>query len=458
MNKILAFFFFFSFSINVCQSQDTAILILSDCLNQALSDNYDIQYYRNNIKLAELQKRDARMNIIPEMSISTGLNYQSSKNADYLTYQYVRSESISQNIGVNASLYLLNGLQYLYGNKQANIQLEISGHTLDNETIVLMQEVVSIYLDIVLKQEMLLIQKKTFEVLSNQVARTRLLVNSGKMHNNDLLVLRSNQISEQFKIEEANTAINESQYYFLQLINYSKQPRILEFQPVINDLSSIVKWYLTETYESIFTECSNRHPRILIKEKEITSEQCNYKLSKKSCLPRISVNGGYSTNYYSTAPDTIRVPFTENSWEVNRYQNQLNNNLSSFAGITVSIPINNYLNYNRANQKAKLKVENSQLQYSKVYSQLSQTIQKLLDDVVLLDNKIKLHEEEIELNREIFRVVSEQFNAGTIDAIQYLIAQNNYAESESILSISKSSFLLKLTVLEIFTGRKPQIL
>lgn len=457
MNRILALCIIYYCISYPCRSQDTVVVSLSDCLNRALTENYDILSSQKNLRLAELQKRDARMNIIPELAIATGLNYQISKSADNVTYQYVRGNSISQNLGVNASMNVFNGLQYYYGNKQADIQLEISGHKLNNQKIVLMQEIVSIYLDIILKQEMLLIQNKTFDVLSSQVERARKLVSSGKLRNNDLLVLRSDQISEKFKIEEAISSLNESKFYFMQVVNYSDPSDILQFKYVIDDISSIVKWYRTETYESVLSKCSNLHPQLLIKAKELESEQCNYKRTKKSCLPRVSVNAGYSTNYYSTAPDSLRVPFTENTWKPNHYNDQLNNNLTSSAGISVSIPINGYLNYHRTNQKAKLQVENSELQYRKEYNQLSQTIQKLLDDVILLDTKIKVHEEEITLNREIFRVVAEQFNAGTVDATQYLIAQNNLAQSESYLSIAKATFLLNLTVLEIFTGRKPQI-
>lgn len=458
MNRILAFCLILFCSIHACQSQDTVVVTLSNCLNRALRDNYDIQSSQKNLRLTQLQKRDARMNIIPELAITTGLNYQTSKIVDYTTYQYVSEHSTSQNLGLNASMNILNGLQYYYGNKQADIQLEISGYKLKNQRIIMMQEIIAIYLDIILKQEMLLIQNKTFNVLTNQVERARILANSGKLRNTDLLVLRSKQISEKFKIEEASTALNESKFNLMQVINYPNQSDITQFKYTINDISSIAKWYLTETYESVFSECSNLHPEILIKSKELESEQYNYKQAKKSCLPRISINAGYSTNYYSTAPDSLRVPFTENSWKTNRYNDQLNNNLTSSAGITVSIPINGYLNYHRSNQKAKLQVENSELQYRKEYNLLAKTIQKLLDDVILLDNKIKVHEEEISLNREIFRVVTEQFNAGTVDATQFLIAQNNLAQSESYLSVAKASYILKLTILEIFTGRKPQIL
>jgi outer membrane protein len=208
---------------------------------------------------------------------------------------------------------------------------------------------------------------------------------------------------------------------------------------------------------------------------KIKSAEKGIKISKSGFYPALGLGGNLGSSYSSLAetllPTTITQEQTGSYVIINGNQNpvltqqqnysssktgytrQLNNNLGTFVGINMQIPLFNSFQTKNRIKLAKINLSNTQLESDNTKLQLKQNIEQAYLNMTSSFNRYKVLSDQLNNFEESFRAAEVRFNTGVINSAEYLISKNNFDRTKISLSQSKYEYLFRTKLLDYFQGK-----
>jgi outer membrane protein len=134
------------------------------------------------------------------------------------------------------------------------------------------------------------------------------------------------------------------------------------------------------------------------------------------------------------------------------YGNQVKNNISTFFGVSMQIPIFNKFRTRTAVQLARNDEKNFKLIAEGIKLQLRQGIDRGYVNINAVYKRYQALKEQADAYNESFRIASVRFENGVINSPEYLIAKNNLDRVNANIIIAKYEYLLRKKILEFYMG------
>lgn len=439
-------------------AQDEKFLTLKKCIDYALQYNIEINMWQNDINTATLQRKDLYLQSIPNINLSTSVNYNAGKTLNPYNNDYEFAPIGTQSSSINGSFILFDGLNNFYSIKKSIVAKDIACLRYEDNISELKKNIAGLFLEILLKNELLGNNSEKLEIVDEEIENTSLLVKNGKVNNNVLLRIQAQKLDLLHEKKQNESDINTLKFYLSKQMNFSGSLDELRIAYDKINIENLELWFHVNRTDSLVNNLQEIHPRILIKKKTIIIDKYTLKQTHWSLLPKLSLNAGYSTNYSTFAADSILIPNTNDLWQKNSYQNQLNNNLSRYIGLKLQWTFNDCFKHRNLVARTKINIDNNKTNLLLEDNSIEKEAYNLINEVKLLYDKIDLYEQEVALYKEVFRTTKEKYTVGVIALTEYFTIKNAYDQAEYLYTISKYNFLLKLTLLELTVGRTPQIL
>jgi outer membrane protein len=132
----------------------------------------------------------------------------------------------------------------------------------------------------------------------------------------------------------------------------------------------------------------------------------------------------------------------------------LNNNVSTFYGFTLNVPIFNALQQRNRIKQAKINLKNNELIAKTTRTQLSQSIEQAYINMTSASDRYKTLTEQVDAFKESFRAAEIRFNEGATTSIDYLIAKNNFDRANINLIAARYDYLLRTKILDYYQGKQ----
>ena len=114
MKALLTLILSFSFFLTV-HSQDTNPNVkkwtLRECVNYAIENNINVKQSENNISLAEIDKKDAIGNFIPNLNLNSSAAWNSGLTTDVTTGVLINQTTQTTNGGISSGVAIYRGLR-----------------------------------------------------------------------------------------------------------------------------------------------------------------------------------------------------------------------------------------------------------------------------------------------------------------------------------------------------------
>jgi outer membrane protein len=207
----------------------------------------------------------------------------------------------------------------------------------------------------------------------------------------------------------------------------------------------------------------------------INSSAAAIKAAAGAYYPTVSLFGGASTNYSSAAQlstllSSSYVPNGEyvvvngaNQPVISKqdsysskpisYGSQVKNNISTFFGVSMKIPIFNNFKTRTAVQLAKNDEKNYKLIAENIKLQLRQGIERGYVNINAVYKRYQALKEQADAYAESFRIASIRFENGVINSPEYLIAKNNLDRVNANIIIARYEYLLRKKILDFYMGQ-----
>ena len=462
--------------------QNDNVWTLQECVDYALEHNLDIRQSLKNVENSSINLNQSKYSLYPSLNGSSSFQNNWGRSIDPTTNDFITQQINFLSFSANSSVTLFNGNVLRNQIKRDEQELRASQFDFDNSKDLISMGIVQNYMNVIFNTELYENAKAQLSSTTQQVNRTKIQVDVGALPISNLLELQATQATNELNVINQENALNFS---LLQLKQMMQLPASTDVQIEVPALDIENLSSDEASVEQIFSIALENMPQIKAAEHRKLSSEIGVKIAKGNMYPSLLATGGLSTNFSSAAdrqrfvpdggdPTVVTNPqigFVEGSNAVVRSLGeqvipsgefvdsygvgpQLGDNINWFAGVRMSIPIFNGMSTHSNIQRSIVNNDRSNLAWIQAKNDLRQNIETAYNDAIAAAKTYTSSEKQVLAREEAFRVVSQRFNLGAADFVEYQVAENDLFGARSDLLRAKYDLIYKKKVLDFYQGKK----
>lgn len=414
---------------------------LRRCIDYAIEHNINIRRTANAVEQSAVEANTAKWARLPNLNGSAGQSWnwgrtqtavKNEETGDYSTV-YVNTSSQGSNLNLSTSIPLFTGLQI--PNQYALAKLNLKAATADlakaQEDIAI--NVASAYLQVLFNQELQQVAESQVELSLQQQARITRLADMGKASMAEVAEAKARVAQDQMTAVQARNNYELALLDLSQLIELESPEGFLLESPDV----SFALQQLTPPDE-IYQTALVQKPAIQAAEYRLEGSKHSIRIAQSAYYPQLNLNGSLGTNYYSTINRTFRQ--------------QMGDNFSKYVGVSLSVPIFNRFSTRNRVRSARLQRDNYELQLTETKKTLYKEIQQAWYNAVAAESKYSSSHTAAEAGAESFRLMSEKYENGKANAVEYNEAKQNLMRAQSDELQAKYEYLFRSKILDFYKG------
>jgi outer membrane protein len=446
-------------------------LTLKACLDIALANNIPVKQNELQEQVAKVNFNQAKYNRLPNISSSLNYGINNGRSIDPFTNSYNNQQLSSSNANLQASIPVFKGFQTNNAIQQASLTYQASKMELQQEKDNLTLNVILAFLQLMNDEDVLALTKKQLEVTQKQVERLELLNKEGAIAPAVFYDMKGQYASDQLAIINAGKALEMSK---LSLAQYMNIPYSKEMQIDREGFDMTVALY-AETADHIYTTALQNLAMVKAADLRTKAASKAKKVAAAGLYPTLSFFGQLGTNYSSAARNLTVGNVTDvatsdyvvvngnnspvitkqtnfNSQKI-KFFSQYNNNLNTYFGLNLSIPIFSSLQTRSNIKLARLEEKRTNYVAENTRIQLRQAIEQAHLNMVSAFEKYNAIKDQVTAYEESFRAAEIRFNLGALNSVEYLIVKNNLDRATVNLTIARYEYLLRTRVLDFYQDK-----
>jgi outer membrane protein len=342
---------------------------------------------------------------------------------------------------MNASLFVFDGFRLQNRIKYQKFRKQISEYNRLTAIDDLAFRVMTSFFDVVYYTGMLEIANEQVDASKLNLKTTEKKVEVGLQAKTDLLEMRTNLEQEELNKIQIENAIETATLQLKQLMNFVS---VEEMNLV--DETSLVFFEEIQRPQELFKQFSEWSPYYQSVATNLKVSEKTLSLSRSQLYPTLSANGSISTGFYETNTNDVG--------ETIGFGNQFRNNRNQYVGASLYIPIFSRWANRSEVKKAKLEIERAK---TNLEDERQKLFFEMVNDLTSLKAQYKEYNQYVkrsEVDKLAFKAAEKKFEQGLIDVMDYYIAKNRLANTESQVLRSRTQWEIKMKTLEFYKGQR----
>ncbi|RXK62692.1 TolC family protein [Lacibacter luteus] len=443
---------------------------LKQCIDTALKRNILVQQTGLQLQAAEVNKNQARLNLLPNVNSRWNYGNNFGRNVDPITNTYTNNQLSFSNAGLDAGVVLFNGMRLQNLIQQTNFSHKAAELDYKQAQDNLVLNVILAYMQVLLSDDLLQVSRTQLQVTKKQIERMEVLVKEGSAGSYQLTDIKGQQANELIAIVNLENNLQQAKLTLCQLMNMPFASG-LQLQRSIQ-LSDVL---YAQTSVEVIAAAMEYMALVKANKYRVKSAEKSIQVAKSGYYPTISLGASAGSSYSSLF--TRLIPTTVSEIETGTYiksgsartpvyremQNfssssvgyfkQMENNLGFFTGINMQIPIFNNLQTKNRVRLAKLNLKNTELEADNTLYQLKQNIEQAWVNMEAAHKRLTTLNEQLLNYEESFRAAEVRFETGVINAAEFLIAKNNLDRTKINLVQAKYEYSFRTRMLDFYQGK-----
>jgi outer membrane protein len=446
-------------------------LTLKQCVETALTNNIPVKQQGLLTESAKADWQKSKANLLPNLNGNWGYGLNQGRAIDPFTNSYIDQRFNSANISASANLILFSGLQLQNLIRQTGYAYHASEMEWQQSKDKLTLDVILAYLTVLNNEDTWHIMSEQTEVTRKQAERLTVLVDKGAVGSYLLSDMKGQLASDELSTINNYNALQTAKLNLAQLMNtpYDKNMKLERLSE-----AELLDMYPSSA-QQIYDASLQKLALVKAVDLRVLSANKNVGVVKGNYFPTLSLNGSLGSNYSSVSnsltPTTITEVATGDYVTINSiknpvftshqnynttkisYNSQMRNNLGTYVGLSLTVPIFNNLQVSTAVKKAKLNAKNAAYEADNTKLVLKQSIEKAHQDMESAYERYKVLQEQVVQYKESFRSAEIRFNLGSIVSTEYLITKNNYDRARLNLTQTWYEYLFRTRILDFYQGK-----
>lgn len=400
---------------------------LKKCIDVAIKNNPMFQRAYLNAELANANTAEAKARNLPQIQafFAQGMNF--GRSIDRFSNDYINQLYNSTYGTIQLGMPIYKGFQTRNLTESAKLLQQAEIQNIEADKNQLSVNLLKAYLDVLAAKELSAAAKKQLENSEIQLARQEKMMEAGTSGKLEALQFSNQAASDKGGLIDAQYNLQIARLTLFQLMNIKPNGGI-EFESIIpyeigqesiNEITVNPVEFLPE-YKSFDLQGQSFDRRI--------------KANQAENSPELSLSGNYSTFYASSNPERT-------------FFQQVNDTRNGSFSLNLAIPI--FSKFQTSPRTQQLKIQKKMLDNTKKVRE--NTLQQDLESVKLMLNafgeRYKNASLQAEISRENLKLVELRIEAGTINPIEFSLAQANLEKAISNQIETKFRWVLQKKLL-----------
>ena len=440
MRKNFTFFFIFLFVAgNALVAQNT--WNLTRCISFTIENNIGLKQMEVKKKLATEDLNQSKRNLMPGISASSSAGVSFGRSVDPNTNDIVNNEFFNNTYDVGATLTLFNGFKLINQIEYQKFRKKASELNRINAIDDLAFSVMNSYFDVLYYQGVLKIALEQVETSRMNLKKIEKQVDLGIKSKTDLLEMRANFETEELRRIQVENNLKTAMLQLKQRMNLTEGTDLIldaEQNPMVPAGN--------QQQENLFNSYTQWSPYYQSFEAQLKASRKSLAISRSQLYPSVSANASVGTAFYETTKD--------DAGKTIGFSTQLDNNRNQYLGGSVNIPIFSRWAVRSDIKKAKLEVEQAQNTLDEEKQKLYFEMANNLNDLEALEKEYNQYQKQREADQQAFQASERKFEQGLVSVVDFYIAKNRLANSESQVLKARLQWEVKKKILDFYMGKR----
>ncbi len=441
---------------------------LEECIAIALENNLDLKSTNLRANAAKVNHQQSKASLLPSINGNFNLGVNDGRSIDPFTNDFINQELTFSNMGLSLNMTVFNGFRLLNAAKRNRLNREASELEIEAAKQDLVLNVTLAYLQVLNNKAVLELTKQRYQATKKQLAIQKDFYDNESGNPADYADILGQIANDETSILVSESNLNNAKLSLLQLMNLQNVTEV-DTKAIMLDLE---KYELSA--DEVYTAALESLATFQANELRIEAAKKGVSMAKAQFTPEISVFSGVNTNYSSAAEifsstgtsivetgDFVTVGgqdfsvMTEETTfaaESISYDDQLDNNLNTVIGVSVSVPLFNSFRAKSNVAIEKIRVQESILELERTHIDIKNTIAQVHFDMEAVYNRYQSIQKQVEAYEESYRINEIRFNNGVSNFLNYVTSKNNLDNAKVNLTNAKYEYLLLVKVLNYYRG------
>ena len=409
---------------------------LQQCIDYALEHNISVRQSALGVEQKEVDLNTAVSRRLPGVSASASenLSFGRGLTADN-TYSNANTTSTSFSLG--ADLPIFQGFDISNGIKLAKLDLQSATLALERAKDDVRVAVAQAFIQILYNKEILQVALEQVARDSVQTERIKAMEATGKVSSAEVAAQQASLEQTRLSSVQARNNLNMSLLDLSQLLELESP----EGFDVVAPSESALQPGLLMLPEAVYAQAVTVKPVILSGELAVESAKITVDRARGAGLPRLSLNGGIGTNYYTNSLGASAS-----------FGNQLEKNFSQYVGLSLSVPIFQRFSVRNNVKNAQISLMNQELQLENARKSLYKEIQQAYYNAVAAQAKCTSSLAAAQSAEQAFILTREKYDNGKANVTEYNDSRARYLEAQSNYLQARYEALYQAKLLDFYRG------
>ncbi len=414
---------------------------LGRCISFALKNNIGLKKMEVEEKLASEDFAQSKRNMLPGIAASSNAGFNFGRSIDPNTNGIVNTQFFNTSFDLGSSMTLFSGFKMINQIEYQKFRKKAAEMNRLNATDDLAFKVMSSYFDVLYYQGVLEIAKKQVEASGINLKKVERQVELGMKSKTDLFEMKANYESEELKRIQAENYLKSANLQLRQYMNLTDTTSMV----LADEQSPVVATNIPER-QNLFNSYLGWSPYFQAYQAQLKASRKQLSISRSYLYPILTANGAIGSGYSETNKN--------NTNKVIGFNTQIDNNFSQCLGASLSIPIFGRWGYRSNITKAKLEVEQAQNTLDEQKQKIYFEMQNNLNDLEAIEKEYNQYQKQLEADQLAFQAAEKKIEQGFVSVVDFYIAKNRYANSESQVLKSRLQLEMKKKALDFYTGKR----
>lgn len=416
---------------------------LEDCIRYAIEHNIDLKQREQEQENREVALHSSKHSWLPSLNANVGQNFDFGRSPSK-TGVIVDQNSANTSASINLSMPIFDGFQIPNDIAAKKLDLKAAIETLNKAKEDLAINVASFYLQVLYNKEVKKIAELQVALSREQVSKTEVLVNSGKVPLSQLYDIKAQLANDEVTLTEAQNNVQLALLDLAQSLELERDGE--QFDILVPEIGNAVEQYMGSILppDLIYKQAITIKPQIKEQAYLLESQKKMLKVAQAGYYPKLNFGASYSNGYYhySGEGDYANLPFGD----------QLKNNARKTIGFSLSIPLFNRFQVRNSVRSARIGIRNRELLMENTKKALYKEIQQAYYNATAAQSKYLASDKSVEANKEAFSYAEERYVAGKSTVFEFNEAKTKYAQSLSEQAQAKYNFIFRAKILDFYNG------
>jgi len=413
------------FSITAAAQEKPVQWDLSSCIKYALTNNIQIQKARISLESSEVSTKQAKAQLLPNLSASV------SQNASY--NPAVSLGTYSGSYGISSSMILFDGGKTLKTIEEQKLQEEAEKYNIISNEKSIQMSILQTYTKILYANEAVKVYEATVKTSEYQFNRGQEMLQAGSISKADLAQLESQLSSDKYQLVVAQNTLSTARLELKQLLELNSGEEISISIPELTNMNILKP---LASLQSIYETALNVMPEIKTGKLNIQVSTLETSKAKAGYLPKINLNGSAGTSH--------------NTNSTYSFNTQLSDGFSAGIGVSVSIPILTNRENKSTLEKARLNEKIVKLTMKDTEKNLLKEIESVYQDALSAQSQYMAGSEKVKALETSYSLIEQQYNLGMKNTLELLTEKNNLLSARQSMMQAKYLSIMDMQILNLY--------